>query len=148
MPTVNVLKYSVQRKPFMQHIFNRFGVPEFLVSDNGTAFISVNFSDFCQKNGIKHIRIPSFHPQSNRRVGQFVDTFKRVLQKFIGEGTVTEILETLLTNNRAAPHPERLFTYQGSDESENLIICQCPPSKRTKFLREAYGNITIIQPLS
>lgn len=85
----------------LQHLF-RFGVPETLVSGNGSAFTSVKFSVFYQQNGIKHIHTPPFHPQLNGQVEQLVDTFKQALQKLKGEGTVTEILETFLTNDRVS----------------------------------------------
>ena len=32
----------------LQEIFSRFGTPEILVSDNGTAFTAAEFSDFCK----------------------------------------------------------------------------------------------------
>ena len=82
----------------LQHIFNRFAVSETRVSDNGTGFTSVKFSNFCQQNGIKQICIPPFHLQSNEQIEWFVDTFKRALQKLKGGSIVTEILETFLTS--------------------------------------------------
>ena len=85
-------------------IFSRFGLPETLVTDNGTAFSSVKFSTFCQQNGINHICTPPFHPQSNGQVERLVDTFKRALLKLRGEGTTSEILETFLTSYRATPN--------------------------------------------
>ena len=87
-----------------QKIFSRFGLPETLVSDNGTAFSSVKFSTFCQENAINHIRTPPFHPQSNGLVERLVDTFKRSLLKLRGEGTTSEIPETFLTSHRATPN--------------------------------------------
>ncbi|CAH8581454.1 unnamed protein product [Schistosoma rodhaini] len=45
-----------------------------------------DFSEFCQQNGIRHIRTPPFHPQSNGQVERFVGTFKNALK--IQEGRV------------------------------------------------------------
>ncbi|VDO20874.1 unnamed protein product [Haemonchus placei] len=42
------------RRPFVQ-----FGLPQTIVSDNGTQFTSAEFHDFCRINGIKHVRSPS-----------------------------------------------------------------------------------------
>ena len=48
----------------LQEIFSRFGTPEILVSDNGTAFTSTEFLDFCKQISIQHLRVPpSIHNQ-------------------------------------------------------------------------------------
>ncbi|GAA47926.1 hypothetical protein CLF_100974 [Clonorchis sinensis] len=88
----------------LKHVFSRFGVPNIIVSDNGSAFTSAKFSDFCQENSIQHVRSPPFHPQSNGQVERFVDTFKRALLKLKGEGTTPEIIETFLLSYRATPN--------------------------------------------
>ena len=77
----------------LQEIFSRYGTPEILVSDNGTAFIPAEPSDFCKQNNIQHLRSPPFHPQSNGQGERFVDMFKRALLKLKGEGFTREIIE-------------------------------------------------------
>jgi len=46
-------------------IFACFGVPETVVSDNGTQFKSRDFSDFLSKYGVLHIFTGAYAPQSN-----------------------------------------------------------------------------------
>lgn len=46
-------------------IFSCFGVPEVVVSDNGTQFKSREFSDFLSKYGIHHTFTGAYAPQSN-----------------------------------------------------------------------------------
>jgi hypothetical protein len=94
--TVNVL-----RRLFSQH-----GLPEVIVSDNGTQFTSTQFIEFCRENGIEHIRSPPYHPQSNGQAERFVDTFKRALLKSQGEGTTEEILQRFLLVYRSTPNPQ------------------------------------------
>ena len=102
----------------LRSVFSRFGMPHTIVSDNGTAFTSAEFSEFCDQNGIQHIRSPPFHPQSNGQVERFVDTFKRSLLKLQGEGTTPEILETFLLCYRSTANPS---APNGKSPSELLM---------------------------
>ena len=50
----------------LRTIFARFGIPETIVSDNGTPFVSEEFIHFLHQNGIKHnASAPYHHPASN-----------------------------------------------------------------------------------
>lgn len=88
----------------LRQVFARFGMPETLVSDNGTQFTSAEFAEFCTQNGIDQVRSPPYHPQSNGQAERFVDTFKRTLLKLKGEGTLKENLETFLLSYRSTPN--------------------------------------------
>ncbi|CAC5409228.1 unnamed protein product [Mytilus coruscus] len=46
-------------------MFAIHGLPESIVSDNGTPFASQEFQDFVQRNGIKHIRSSPYQPSTN-----------------------------------------------------------------------------------
>ncbi|CAI5452725.1 unnamed protein product [Caenorhabditis angaria] len=88
----------------LSSIFARNGIPETIVSDNGTQFTSKLFADFCAENGVEHIRTPPFHPQSNGQAERFVDTLKRGLRKLRGEEKVSqEVLDKFLLSYRATP---------------------------------------------
>nr|VZI10430.1 unnamed protein product [Spirometra erinaceieuropaei] len=90
---------------FLRRIFSQHGLPEVLVSDNGSQFISSAFEDFCRQHNIQHLRSPPYHPQSNGQAERFVDTFKRALLKARGEGTTDEIVQAFLFSYRTTPNP-------------------------------------------
>ncbi|CAH8498480.1 unnamed protein product [Schistosoma intercalatum] len=102
----------------LRQLFSRFGIPELIVSDNGTQFTSEIFSQFCRQNGIQHIRTPPYHPQSNGQVERFVSTFKNALKKSKGEGTTEDILERFLFIYRSTPNPQ---TINGLSPAEALL---------------------------
>ena len=53
-------------KKFMwKNIVTRFGVPNFLISDNGLQFDSRAFREFCSDLGIKNKYSTPMNPQSN-----------------------------------------------------------------------------------
>ena len=45
--------------------FATFGIPETVVSDNGTCFVSEVFQTFMSRNGIRHIKVAPKHTASN-----------------------------------------------------------------------------------
>ena len=40
------------------------GLPETVVTDNGSTFTSHEFAEFMRENGIAHVRTSSYHPSS------------------------------------------------------------------------------------
>ena len=49
----------------LRQVFATHGLPEFIVSDDGPAFVSEQFSTFLSCNGIRHIKSALYHPSSN-----------------------------------------------------------------------------------
>ena len=49
----------------LRRIFARFGIPKQIMSDNRPQFVSSEFRTFSKKQGIRHILVPPYHPQSN-----------------------------------------------------------------------------------
>ena len=56
-------------------LFAHFGLPDQIVTDNGTPFVSDEFSEFLRDNGIRHLRSSPHHPQNNGEAERFVGTF-------------------------------------------------------------------------
>ena len=80
---------------FLHELFNRFGIPDTIVSDNGKQFTAKEFKDFCKAFLIVHISIRPYHLQSNGEAERFVDTFKQILKRSDGNESVDDILQFL-----------------------------------------------------
>lgn len=90
----------------LEKIFSCHGIPEVVVSDNGSQFTAQVFQEFCKRNGIQHVRTPPYHPQSNGQAERFVDTFKRALLK-AGGGAKPETIQNFLFVYRTTPLAEQ-----------------------------------------
>jgi ribonuclease HI/transposase InsO family protein len=65
-PVVNITKASATT--FLKSIVCRFGVPNWIITDNGTQFTSQYFQEYCEDIGIQLCFASMAHPRSN---GQF-----------------------------------------------------------------------------
>lgn len=63
--------------PFIEGmVFNLFGVPEVILTDNGSQFISKMFQELLSRYNVTHWKTPSYHPQINdsERVNRVLTT--------------------------------------------------------------------------
>ena len=63
-----------------RNLFSKYGIPNQVVTDNGTQFTSDEFKVFCDRNGINHVLIAPYHQSSNGQAERFVQTIKRGLK--------------------------------------------------------------------
>ena len=47
-------------------MFLTHGLPDMIVSDNGSVFTSKQFADFVKQNGITHLKPSPYHPFTNK----------------------------------------------------------------------------------
>ena len=57
----------------LRNLFASYGLPDELISDNGTQFISKELEQFLRRNGVKHRFSPPYNPATN---GAAKDVFK------------------------------------------------------------------------
>jgi transposase InsO family protein len=53
------------KKFYWRRIICRFGLPKYIVSDNGTQFASEKVVNFCKEKGIQNTFISVEHPEAN-----------------------------------------------------------------------------------
>lgn len=87
----------------LRDIFSGQGLPEVIVSDNGTAFTSLEFKIFLKNNGIRHILTPPYTPSCNGQAERTVQTVKNKLQKS-NATDYTVVLPRLLFGLRTTPN--------------------------------------------
>ena len=84
------------------------GLPEEVVSDEGPQFVSTEFAEFMNKNGIKHTLVPPYHPQSNGAAERSVRVVKEALVKQVLEGNKSKSMKhrlaDFLLRYRTTPH--------------------------------------------
>ena len=86
----------------LRNLFSTHGLPDVIVSDNGTAFTCVEFETFMKRNGIRHVRCAPYHPSSNGLAERAVQTFKEAVKKTKGDIDVR--IARFLFQYRITPH--------------------------------------------
>ena len=89
----------------MRSSFASFGIPEILVTDNGSNFTSLEFEEFFKSNRIRHVKTAPYHPASNGLAERAVQTFKSEMKKL-----TDSTLETRVARLIVSPHkPPQVF---------------------------------------
>ena len=123
----------------LRAIFSTHGLPEVIVSDNGTVFTSTEFQEFVKRNNIKHIRTAPYHPSSNGQVERAVQTFKESMKKTSSESLETSVARFLF-HYRITPHsttgiaPAEVLI--GRKLRSPLSILTPNPATRIKFKQQ------------
>ena len=86
----------------LRTVFSSFGLPETIVTDNGSGFTSGEFKEFLRGNGVRHITSAPYHPTSNGLAERAVQIVKKELKK-VNEGSVEKRLARILFSYRTTP---------------------------------------------
>ena len=77
------VKTSDVIKFIKHHVIYRFGVPRWIIHDNGSKFISQPFQRFCNKFRIQSVLSMAYYPPTNGLAKAFNKTIGKLLKKFI-----------------------------------------------------------------
>ena len=87
----------------LKDIFAIHGLPQKVVTDNGSSFTSSTFKAFMERNGINHICSAPYHPSTNGLAERAVQTFKQSLRQIQGT-SIKEKLNKFLFKYCITPH--------------------------------------------
>ena len=99
----------------LRKLFSQFGIPDTIVSDNGSQFTAMEFQEFCRLNGIHHTKVAPYHPSSNGLAERAVRIVKEGSRK-LSRGTMTDRLSRVLFQYRITPQ-----TTTGTAPAELLL---------------------------
>ena len=90
---------------FLTSLFDRYGLIEEIVTDNGVQFTSAEFQTFLKQHGIRNCRTSLYAPQANGAVERFNRVIKEGIKANMAEGRsfMTSLRQTLATY-RVTPH--------------------------------------------
>ena len=99
--SINVISEATIKA--LRPILANHGLPELIVSDNGTSFTSSEFQEFTKRNGIRHITTAPYHPATNGLAERAVQTLKEGRKKS-ANGDLETRLAQFLFKYRTTPH--------------------------------------------
>ena len=106
-PMVVVMQSTTVSKTIeaLRQLFAMAGLPEQIVSDNGSQFTSEEFAVFLKANGIRHIRSAPYHPATNGLAERFVQSLKQGLKASLRSGLpLSQRLSNFLMTYRSTVH--------------------------------------------
>eukprot|EP00117_Sycon_ciliatum_P015218 scpid18577/ scgid6200/ Retrotransposable element Tf2 155 kDa protein type 1 len=83
--------------------FAIFGLPEHVVTDNGSQFTSAEFKSFLSSNGIVHTLTAPGHPATNGLAERYVGHFKSKVKLLTSETDLSSALYRFLLTHRTTP---------------------------------------------
>lgn len=89
----------------LRKMFATYGLPDLIVSDNGTAFTSRDMQSFLKLNGIEYMHTAPYHPASNGRAERMVRELKCALRKQ-RQGSLACKVSRFLFKQHSTPHSE------------------------------------------
>ena len=121
----------------LRKIFSVLGLPNVLVSDNGTQFVAHETTQWLRHMGIAHLQSPRYHPASNGVAEAAVKGLKNKLKQFNdSRNDKEEVLQQALYAIRVTPRvdgPSPAKAMFGREFNTRLsLLSQTPRSVKTQ----------------
>jgi transposase InsO family protein len=82
------------------------GIPDVLVSDNGSQFVSAEFELFLSSCDVKHVKSSLYYPQSNGLIERFNSSVKQAVRTAVAGGKAPDVaVREMLVAYRSTPQP-------------------------------------------
>ena len=96
----------------LMELFSRVGIPDEIISDQGTNFMSTLISQLCDTLGVRKINSTPYHPETNGLVERMNGTLKSMLRKFVHDAPKTwdKVLPYILFAYREVPEVSSGFS--------------------------------------
>ena len=134
----------------LRSIFARMGLPEQIVSDNGSQFTSGTFKKFADENGIRHVRGAPYHPSTNGLAERSVQSFKHALKADKSDRSMQHKLDRFLLAYRTAPHattevsPAELLFGRNLRTRLDLLMPNVKRKVDGKLLQDESKQLTVL----
>ena len=70
---------------FVDHWVIPYGIPNYVLTDNGPQFVAKFFASVCLALGVKHVTTTAYHPRTNGQTERFNRTIVTRLRHYVGE---------------------------------------------------------------
>jgi transposase InsO family protein len=109
----------------MERIFSDFGVPEIVMSDNGSQFDCAEFREFCEGHTVRSVTSSPTYAQSNGLVERHIQTVKKTLLKMFTDGrSLWEALAAIRSTPISSELPSPAVLLQGRHLRDSLPFLQ------------------------
>lgn len=123
----------------LRQLVNVYGVPTRVVSDQGTAFTSHAFNNFCKNLGLKHIKNAVATPRANGQVERYNSTLLAALSTTIQEerewekalAKVQFSMNNTINSSTGKTPSEVLMGYKPRSEPDAKITNEIQPARPT-----------------
>ena len=88
----------------LRSLFARMGLPDQIVSNNGSQFTLKTFWNFATANGVKHVTGATYHPSINGQAERLVQSFKKGVKANKSSRTLQHKLNRFLLAYLSAPY--------------------------------------------
>lgn len=87
----------------LRSLFATFGTPKLAGTDNDTAFVAQETSDFVTSSGVRYVTSATYHPAMNERAYRMVQEMKVALRK-LGQGSeLYRLFRSLFRQHATSP---------------------------------------------